>query len=107
MWRAASEAVDFFQPTIQPTKCDVLYDFCVVWQSPRSCELFVKPHHATLIRARSVVQVHPGPPFKSRSPEDLLLVQQVPLLRHNATSGWVERRQLGVSVRACSQAKQA
>src|SRR6266403_1122895 len=27
----------------------------------------VKPNHATLIRARSVVQVHPGPPFKSRS----------------------------------------
>ena len=25
----------------------------------------VKPHHATLIRARSVVQVHPGPPFVS------------------------------------------
>jgi hypothetical protein len=25
----------------------------------------VKPNHVTLIRARSVVQVHPGPPFKS------------------------------------------
>ena len=24
-----------FQPTIQPTKCDVLYDFRVLWQSPR------------------------------------------------------------------------
>ena len=34
-----SEFVDFFQPTTQPTKCDVLCDFRVVWQSPRSCKL--------------------------------------------------------------------
>jgi len=26
---------EFFQPTTQPTKCDVLYDFRVLWQSPR------------------------------------------------------------------------
>jgi hypothetical protein len=25
----------FFQPTTQPTECDVLYDLRVVWQSPR------------------------------------------------------------------------
>ena len=28
-----------FQPTTQPTICDVLYDFRAVWQSPRSCKL--------------------------------------------------------------------
>jgi len=28
-----------FQPTIQPTNYDVLYDFRVFWQSPRSCKL--------------------------------------------------------------------
>jgi hypothetical protein len=26
------------QPTIQPTKSDVLYDFRVLWQSPRACK---------------------------------------------------------------------
>jgi len=31
--------VSFFQPTTQPTTCDVLYDFRAVWQSPRSCKL--------------------------------------------------------------------
>jgi hypothetical protein len=36
---AAWELVDFFQPTTQPTKTYVLYDFRVVWQSPRSCKL--------------------------------------------------------------------
>jgi hypothetical protein len=35
----ASEVVDFFQPTTQPTKTYVLYDFRVVWRSPRSCKL--------------------------------------------------------------------
>ncbi len=35
----APESVDFSQPTTQPTICDVLYDFRVVWQSPRSCKL--------------------------------------------------------------------
>jgi len=39
MWGAASEFVHFFQPTTQPTKTYVLYDFRVVWQSPRSCKL--------------------------------------------------------------------
>jgi hypothetical protein len=34
-----TESVDFFQPTTQPTTCNVLYDFRVVWQSPRSCKL--------------------------------------------------------------------
>ncbi len=34
-----SEFVDFFQPTTQPTNCDVLYDLQVFWQSPRSCKL--------------------------------------------------------------------
>ena len=29
----------FFQPTLQPTDCDVLYDFRVLWQSPRSSKL--------------------------------------------------------------------
>jgi hypothetical protein len=38
MW-IATEFVDFFQPTIQPTNCDVLCDFRVFWQSPRSCKL--------------------------------------------------------------------
>ena len=28
-----------FQPTLQPTECDVLYNFREVWQSPRSCKL--------------------------------------------------------------------
>ncbi len=39
MWAAASQFVDFFQPTTQPTKTCVLYDFRVVWQSPQSCKL--------------------------------------------------------------------
>ena len=30
---------DYFQPTVQPTECDVLYDFRVLWQSPRSSKL--------------------------------------------------------------------
>ncbi len=34
-----SEFVDSFQPTTQPTRTSVLYDFGVVWQSPRSCKL--------------------------------------------------------------------
>ena len=34
-----SESMDCFQPTTQPTISDVLYDFRVVWQSPRSCKL--------------------------------------------------------------------
>src|SRR6266481_3883513 len=34
-----SESGDFFQPTTQPTTCDVLYDSRVFWQSPRSCKL--------------------------------------------------------------------
>ncbi|PYU48759.1 MAG: hypothetical protein DMG53_06390 [Acidobacteria bacterium] len=34
-----------FQPTIQPTKCGVLYDFRVVWQSPRSIKVEVKKKH--------------------------------------------------------------
>jgi hypothetical protein len=29
----------FFQPTLQATECDVLYDFRVLWQSPRSSKL--------------------------------------------------------------------
>jgi hypothetical protein len=29
----------YFQPTPQPTECDVLYDFRVLWQSPRSSKL--------------------------------------------------------------------
>jgi hypothetical protein len=36
---AASELVSIFQPTTQPTEYSVLYDFRVVWQSPRSCML--------------------------------------------------------------------
>src|ERR1700722_7135034 len=39
MWTGA-EFVDFFQPTSPPTTCDVLYDFRVVWQSPRSCKFY-------------------------------------------------------------------
>jgi len=38
MW-IATEFEAFFRPTIQPTTCDVLYDFRVFWQSPRSCKL--------------------------------------------------------------------
>ena len=30
---------DYFQPTVQPTVYDVLCDFRVLWQSPRSCKL--------------------------------------------------------------------
>jgi hypothetical protein len=30
---------DYFQPTLQPTVYDVLCDFRVRWQSPRSCKL--------------------------------------------------------------------
>ncbi len=29
----------YFQPTLQPTECDVLCDFRVLWQSPRSSKL--------------------------------------------------------------------
>ena len=39
MWAAASQFVEFFQPTTQPTRTCVLYDFRVVWQSQRSCKL--------------------------------------------------------------------
>jgi len=38
MW-IVTEFMDFFQPTIQPTTYDVLYDFRVFWQFPRSCKL--------------------------------------------------------------------
>ena len=38
MW-IATEFMGFFQPTIQPTTYDALYDFRVFWQSPRSCKL--------------------------------------------------------------------
>jgi len=38
-WGAASEFVNFFQPTTQLTKTNVLYDLRVVWQSPRSFKL--------------------------------------------------------------------
>jgi len=38
MQRPASEAVDFFQPTTQPTTLDILYDLRGIWQSPRSCK---------------------------------------------------------------------
>jgi hypothetical protein len=38
MWIAA-EFMEFFQPTIQLTNYDVLCDFRVFWQSPRSCKL--------------------------------------------------------------------
>ena len=31
-----------FQPTTQPTKCDVLYDLRGVWQSPRVCKLSLR-----------------------------------------------------------------
>jgi|SRR5580704_10785461 hypothetical protein len=37
--RRASGYVGLFQPTTQPTRTCVLYDFRVVWQSPRSCKL--------------------------------------------------------------------
>jgi hypothetical protein len=38
---------------------------------PAVLYVVVRPNHATLIRARSVVQVHPGPPFvSSRLPGD-------------------------------------
>jgi hypothetical protein len=30
---------DYFQPTVQPTAHDVLCDFRVLWQSPRSSKL--------------------------------------------------------------------
>jgi hypothetical protein len=30
---------DYFQPTVQPTVYAVLYDFRVLWQSPRSSKL--------------------------------------------------------------------
>jgi len=56
---------EIFQPTIQPTICDVLCDLQVFWQSPRFLLVVVKPNRVTLIRARSVVQVHPGPPIST------------------------------------------
>ena len=34
MW-IATEFMDVFRPTIQPTTYDALYDFRVFWQSPR------------------------------------------------------------------------
>jgi hypothetical protein len=41
MW-IAIEFVDFFQPTTQPTKCDVLYDLRCVGSPRVSCKLFYK-----------------------------------------------------------------
>jgi hypothetical protein len=37
--RASESDWPILQPTLQPTECDVLYDFRNVWQSPRSCKL--------------------------------------------------------------------
>jgi len=53
-------------PTHNPThrmRCLVRLTRCMA--VPAVLYVIVKPNHATLIRARSVVQVHPGPPFKS------------------------------------------
>jgi hypothetical protein len=36
---AAPGSVGFFQPTTQPTICEFLRDFRIVWQSPRCCKL--------------------------------------------------------------------
>ena len=53
-------------PTHNPThrmRCLVRLTRCLA--VPAVLYVVVKPNHAPLIRARSVVQVHPGPPFKS------------------------------------------
>ena len=41
----------YFQPTLQPTECDVLYDFRVLWQSQR------------LTGTRLIARVHSGLPL--------------------------------------------
>ena len=55
----------FPQPTIQPTKCDVLYDLRSVWQSPHVCQVVVIPNPAVLSRQRSRVRVSSSPPFST------------------------------------------
>jgi hypothetical protein len=50
-------------PTHNPThrmRCLVRLTRCLA--VPAVLDVVVKPNHATLIRARSVAQVHPGPP---------------------------------------------
>ena len=56
----------FPQPTIQPTKCDVLYDLRSVWQSPHVCQVVVIPNPAVLSRQRSRVRVSSSPPLLSK-----------------------------------------
>jgi hypothetical protein len=59
----ACRAGRILQPTTQPTKCDVLYDFRELWQSPRFCYVVEKLIHAALSRQRSRVRVSSSPPF--------------------------------------------
>jgi len=67
MW-IATEFMDFFQPTIQPTAYDVLYDFRVFWQSPRSCKLL---RNLTMVRGHGR-----GREFESRRPRHNFLKHQ-------------------------------
>jgi hypothetical protein len=61
----------FPQPTIQPTKCDVLYDLRSVWQSPHVCQVVVIPNPAVLSRQRS--RVSSSPPFLSITCKELAI----------------------------------
>ena len=52
-------------PTHNPThRMRILLRLTRCLAVPAVMYVVVKPNHVTLIRARSVVQVHPGPPFK-------------------------------------------
>ena len=59
---AAPESVDFFQPTTQPTTCDVLYDFRVFWQSPRSCKLSLRASGVLMTLDLDFANVQADPP---------------------------------------------
>jgi len=62
----AEEHIRRLSPTHNPThgmRCLVRLTRCLA--VPAVMYVIVKPNRVTLIRARSVVQVHPGPPFKS------------------------------------------
>ena len=51
----------FYQPTTQPTVNDVLYNFRVFWQSPRSCKFYkrkVKKKHSCIGRTFSCFAAH-------------------------------------------------
>ena|SRR6266481_2467694 len=62
MW-IATKFVNFLQSTIQPATCDLLYEFRVFWQSPRSCKFYKK-------ESQEKTHLHRPDFFLIRSPFD-------------------------------------